>query len=421
MRYLCLILLALVLPLASCGGSGSNSDDIGIAGAAATANPYSGHSSTTYAGSTNWLCHPGLVGAANVCNADLDTTAVEANGAATVESFQPAADPRVDCFYIYPTTSLDPGPNSDLIDDIQEQQTTALQAARYGEVCRLFAPVYRQRTLTTLALTTVTNMITPLGLDDGASEIAYADVLDAFREYIANQNQGRGFILIGHSQGASLLRRLVAEEVEAEPFLSSRLVAAHLIGSLIEVPIRADVGGIFASTPACRSPGQTGCVIAYSSFRKGDPELSNPRFGVTGNPATRALCTNPAALAGGPAELDLRLPFQQPPAFQALIAGRFRGTAGPYADPIRNLTTLLDTPFFAVPGQVSGECVVNDAGASYLEISIAADPADPRADDYPGEFLGGTGWGLHIADVNLAQGDLVRVAAMQAAAWLEKN
>ena len=378
-------------------------------------NPYPGYVSASYTGLDNWLCHPQLGSAGNVCSADLRTIAVEADGSAAVLDPVPATDAPVDCFYVYPTASADVGANSDFRAGPQEIETTISQAARYREVCRVYAPVYRQRTLTVLALNVVAGQVLPFELGPNASENAYVDVLDAFRQYIAEENQGRGYILIGHSQGASLLRRLVAEEIETRPALKQRLVAAHLIGSTIAVPIGADVGGSFVSTPACRHPQQTGCVVAYSSYREGDPQLDEPRFGITGDPATQALCTHPAALAGGAAPLAIHVPFELPPVFQLLLIPR--GSGGPYADRAANLA--VDVPFYAVPNQLSGECVVDANGTSYLEVRIAADANDPRADDYPGEFFGGTGWGLHLADVSLAQGDLVRLATAQTLAWLQ--
>jgi hypothetical protein len=85
---------------------------------------------------------------------------------------------------------------------------------------------------------------------------------------------------------------------------------------------------------------------------------------------------------------------------------------------VDNVTARTQAPFFAVPGELQARCLRNDAGTSYLEVRTLADPADPRADEYPGEFVGGTGWGLHLADMNLGQGDLVRLARSQGAAWL---
>jgi len=107
-----------------------------------------------------------------------------------------------------------------------------------------------------------------------------------------------------------------------------------------------------------------------------------------------------------------------PPVFQALLIPR--GSGGPFADPSQNVISATTAPFYNVPDQIHGECKVTENRVSYLEITINADPSDPRADDYPGEFIGGSNWGLHLADVNVAQGDLVRIAQKQAARWLSR-
>ena len=54
-----------------------------------------------------------------------------------------------------------------------------------------------------------------------------------------------------------------------------------------------------------------------------------------------------------------------------------------------------------------------------LSIRVNGDPGDPRVDDIPGDFL--PGWGLHLVDVALAQGDLVRLAGRQAEQWLNEQ
>ena len=76
------------------------------------------------------------------------------------------------------------------------------QASRYTEVCDVYAPIYRQNTIPSL----LGAIEVPAGVN--TYEIAYADVVDAFKHYITTANNGRGFILIGHSQGTSMLRRL---------------------------------------------------------------------------------------------------------------------------------------------------------------------------------------------------------------------
>lgn len=414
-RFLISVAAASIL-LSACGGDSSSSGTTTRVGASAanTSNPFPGYQSTLYTGTSNWLCHPDLFGSSNVCNGNFDSTAVAADATATTLSYMPASAPQVDCFYVYPTTSIDLAGNSDLNDDLQEQQTTALQFGRYGEVCRQFAPVYRQRTLTALGLTTFTGALGGIDIAPNAGEVAYADVLDAFKEYIANQSNGRGFILVGHSQGSGILRRLIAEEIETRPALLSRLIAAHIPGTNVLVPTGRDVGASFQRVPACKSANQLGCVVAYVTYRAGDPQLEDPRFGLSSEEGTQALCTNPAALAGGQADLFPIIPRQQPPVFRVLLIPR--GPGGPYANPISNLT--IPTPYYSMPGQIKGECKVGPNGVSYLEASIVADPDDPRADDYPGEFIGGTNWGFHLIDVSIAQGDLLRLAQRQAATYL---
>lgn len=394
--------------------TGSGNNRIGVNSAANSTNPFVGYQSALYADTRNWLCHPDLFGSGNVCQGNFDSTAVAADATATPLIYQAANRPAVDCFYVYPTASLDLNGNSNLRPGPQEKQTTALQFGRYGEVCRQFAPVYRQRTLTALGITTFTGALGGIDIAPNAGEVAYADVLDAFKEYIANQSNGRGFILVGHSQGSSILRRLIAEEIETRPELLSRLIAAHIPGANVLVPNNADVGASFQKVPACRSAAQIGCVVSYVTYRAGDPKLENPRFGLSTVEGTKALCTNPAALAGGPAVLFPILPQQQPPVFRLLLIPR--GSGGPYANPLRN--SSIPTAYYSIPGQIRGECKTGPNGVSYMEATILADPDDPRADDYPGEFIGGTNWGLHLIDVSIAQGDLVKLAGQQATIYL---
>ncbi len=93
------------------------------------------------------MCRPGRQDA---CAADLTTTIVEASGKLKQEKF--AADPKVpiDCFYVYPTVSNDLTPNSDMIAGPEENRVVQHQLARFGSKCRIYAPLYRQVTLTAL-------------------------------------------------------------------------------------------------------------------------------------------------------------------------------------------------------------------------------------------------------------------------------
>ena len=74
-----------------------------------------------------------------------------------------------------------------------------------------------------------------------------------------------------------------------------------------------------------------------------------------------------------------------------------------------------------MPDFISGQCVLDENGISYLEATANADPLDPRADDFNGEFVIFPGWGLHLVDMTLPMGDLVDLGSAQATSWLQKQ
>ena len=47
---------------------------------------------------TVWLCRPGMTN--NVCAGDLDATVLAPDGTRSTEVFRPAANPKIDCFYV---------------------------------------------------------------------------------------------------------------------------------------------------------------------------------------------------------------------------------------------------------------------------------------------------------------------------------
>jgi Protein of unknown function (DUF3089) len=117
-----------------------------------------------------------------------------------------------------------------------------------------------------------------------------------------HDNLGRGFVLIGHSQGSFILAKLIRQEIDGKP-VQARMLSAILPGATLAVPKGKDVGGAFQHKPLCRSASQTGCEVAYSSFRSSAPPPANTRFGKVANAEQSAACTNPAALGGGSGEL----------------------------------------------------------------------------------------------------------------------
>jgi hypothetical protein len=356
-----------------------------------------------YSKAETWLCRPGREDA---CSVDMTTTVVTADGKLSKETFTPDPKAPIDCFYVYPTVSLDTGGNSDMNAGPEENNVIRAQFARFGSACRLYAPLYRQVTLTALRA----------GIAGRAMNVdralGYNDVLDAWNYYLKNDNQGRGVVLVGHSQGSGVLTQLIRNEIDGKP-VQERIISAMLLGTSLSVPKGRDVGGAFQSIPLCHSADQIGCVIAYASFRSNVPPPSNSRFGRVVNKEMQAACTNPAALGGGSGALHAYL-----------SSGRNIVSSAAEPRPWVSPSQPIETPFVSVPGLLTAECVSNEHG-SYLSVTVHGDPNDPRTDDIAGDVMREgqvqADWGLHLIDANLAMGNLVDIASKQGKSYLKKK
>lgn len=393
------------LAVAACSGSSSHgatspsSNAVTNSASGATALPSVGNLSVTHP--TLWLCKPGM--ANNPCGGPLTTTVVSpTGGATTVTTSTPAANPKADCFYVYPTISSAPTDVAPLKSAPDIVAVTQSQVGQFASLCRLYVPVYRQ---TTLAGLTKAGTITP-ALRAKADE----DINSAWHDYLMHYNDGRGVILLGHSQGSGQLIRLLSQEIEKSPAERARLIAAYIPGGNLLVPIGKNVGGDLKSTPLCRTDTQTDCVVAYSSFDVAPPSASafgktfdafNSAIPVSGRDGLQVACVNPAALAGGTATLHPYLPNRK--LAEAALPGQ----------PDTSQLPSYPTVFTAYPGQVKGTCTYQD-GTSWLMIDH---PNGPAATTPQIRATLGPAWGLHLYDMNLAQGDLLSLAAKQIAAW----
>ena len=345
---------------------------------------------TNYGTNTNWLCLPGR---ADVCSTPLGTTALNPNGYGSVGRSSIAKDPPVDCFYVYPTVSRDRGLSSDLIVDNQEKYAAQSQFGRFAEVCKTYAPIYRQMTIGAIAAFAAGADITQ------AAATAYGDVAAAFRDYLKHRNGGRPYVLIGHSQGSLMLQQLIVNEIEGKP--AAKLMKLAIIpGYNVLVPQGKLVGGTFKSTPLCSRTGETGCVMTWVSFRQNNPPPPGAIFGHAPAPGLTVGCTNPAAPGSkGWHSLDSYWPTHS----TADVPG------GPI---IWSTEGKPPTLFLRTEGLVSGRCV-NDGQRGYLEIRTNADPRDKRTDRVGGEvgMLGMfiPGWGMHLSDLPAVKGDLLRL------------
>lgn len=355
-----------------------------------------------YAQPRFWICRPDKTSS---CRDDLTLSAIMADGSAHREPFIPAKAPAVDCFYVYPTVSDGPGPSAPQTISENERRAVRQQFQRFASICRLYAPLYRQITATSVKAAMAGK---PMEGMSEAARLAEADVGSAWKTYLANDNHGRGVILIGHSQGAGMLIGLMRREIDGLP-IQKQLIAAIVPGNGATAPRGLDVGGTFKSIPACRSASQIGCVIVFNSYRAG--HLIPAAQVLKSEDGQIPLCTNPAALAGGRGALKPILS-----AHGETIIPDFTAPQGPWTVP----AVAVNTPFVALPGLLDAECKTDEHGV-YLEISTASKPGDRRTGQFTGDWIfagrADLTMGLHLIDLNLTMGDLLDILGRQITAY----
>lgn len=342
--------------------------------------------SVAQAEDTTWICKPGQ--ADDLCAGTIDGNTLPPPG----QSPQPLgytrpADAPVDCFYLYPTQSTQPGENADLAKDPPIQRVVVQQARMFSSVCKVYAPMYRQVTLNGNQLSY-----------NPSVETAYQSAKAAFEDYLENYNKGRGFIMLGHSQGSAQTARLIDEMVDTDPELRKRFVGAIAPGANIPVPIGKAVGGMYENVPECTKVGEYGCVTAFSTYNDvpgPSAAFSRLDFGYWIYPMARfdssqyeVMCTDPTKLDGSNGNL---LPLVN---FDYL-------TGTPPAE--------TASPWVGQPGYYKAECKSQD-GAHWLNLSKVGLPGDARPD------LGAavaSGSNYHVPEVNLTEGNLLTIAQLQ--------
>ena len=178
------------------------------------------------------------------------TTAANWASAPTV-----AAKP-IDTFFIYPTVYFSGeywnAPTSNpAVRERLARVIRPLYAAPFTAGANLFMPLYRQAAPYSFMTSS----------EDGrdARDLAYTDVLQAFKSFLKTRNAGRPFIIAGYGQGALYGFRLVSE---LEPADRRRLVAAYLLEVAIPVEVIAKMS---PTTKLCETPDQIGCMVIWHS------------------------------------------------------------------------------------------------------------------------------------------------------------
>lgn len=346
-----------------------------------------------YASASAWACRPDVQG--DAC--DIDLTAVEMlpDGTNKIILFTPADHPAVDCFYVYPTVDmgLRPGLHEDLTDNEKPFQTAGIQAARFAEVCRLYAPLYRQVRIGTYAADEPTR--------DFYLEAAYKDVEAAFEHYLNHDNAGRPFVLLSHSQGSHMVSRLLRRRIETDPELLAKLVVALPIGGHLGTDRNGKMGGSFQKIPVCSSKEEIGCVVGYRSYPPGTPKTGRDESLQEG---AQGVCVHPGDLgANGPAPLS-----------RTYFPTRVRRSNLPEA-------IVEKAPFVLYRDYYEARCVAY-GNVEVLEVKPRHHQGDARTNPIDFDTMLTRGpLGLHMYDLQFGMGDLIDAVRIKSEAWERKH
>lgn len=223
-------------------------------------------------------------------------------------------DKPVDVFYLYPTSwgikhSSD-YPVSSV--DLKRMRSGARgnaskQASAFKEVGNLYAPYYRQ-----VAVAFVLNQPQEQRAQYFGG-IPAADTIAAFDYYIRHYNNGRPYILVGHSQGAAVIKELLFTYMKEHPDVYSRMVAAYVIGYSVTGQELEDHPWLTFAEGA----EDTGVIISYNT--------EAPVIGGTNNTVIPgALAINPISWTRG----EVPAPAEENPGSYVKIDGRMTMVKG---------------------------------------------------------------------------------------------
>lgn len=188
----------------------------------------------------------------------------------------------IDVFYITPTCIWDwqdeRGVTYHYMDVRDSAQRAAvdkganyLASALFGKTARFFSPYYRQITMNSW-------------FEDKAEinrryAAIHPDIVQAFRYYMTHYNEGRPFVLAGHSQGGKSVIELLKHTLSETEY--RQMVAAYVLG----YPITEEESQTYPYLIPAKGAEDYGVTIAYNSISK--PEATSTFF------AGNAVCINP--------------------------------------------------------------------------------------------------------------------------------
>ncbi|MFN0213474.1 MAG: DUF3089 domain-containing protein [Saprospiraceae bacterium] len=219
-----------------------------------------------YSNLDNWAAHPDKTDPADLLPS------------ANLKDLQ--KDAPADVIFLYPTTYTGDlrhqrDWNANVLDAKTNEKTDKgsiqYQASIFNGIGRVFAPRYRQAHLHVF----FTKKDTAAARQ--ALELAYLDTKAALEHYLKNWNNGRPFILVGHSQGARHAMFLIREMIEGTA-LEQQLVAAYIVGW----PVKDN---FFKTFKPCQNASQTDCFCSWRTWER--------NYGLRKAFEQDVICTNP--------------------------------------------------------------------------------------------------------------------------------
>lgn len=192
----------------------------------------------------------------------------------------PATLLPVDIFYYYPSSWSKLNASDSIICEIDNPlmlQKAPIQfekqASAFETVGNVYIPFYRQGdAASVLALPPAEQAKVVRGLPT-------TDATAAFDYYIKHFNNGRPFILVGHSQGAVVLSNLLSGYMRDNPTVYKNMIAAYVIGC----PITAEYLVKNPHLKFAQGPDDVGVIISYNTEAPTIP-IANPLLaGLIGN------------------------------------------------------------------------------------------------------------------------------------------
>ncbi len=179
---------------------------------------------------------------------------------------------EVDTFYLYPTSYMDEAEDAKPICDIDNKKVQDRarlvyenQATVYEESTNVFAPFYRQSNIYQVA------GMSNEELEEYQRNEQRTDVYAALDYYFENYNEGRPFIIAGHSQGSIMTKIVLGEYMQAHPEYYERMVAAYPIGYSITRDWLED----HSYLKFAQGADDTGVIVSWNTEGKGNKGQQN--------------------------------------------------------------------------------------------------------------------------------------------------